>query len=343
MGVHISFVRSVQLDSWSIDQLRVMKVGGNQAAKEFLKDSVSNLDAKSRYQSRQMLQYKQRLQNLVQEDIEKHPDELVLEHIEQEAVAEVKKEDDFFSEWTEPTEVLSKTKSTTLTRMVFKAPFAAAPTATGVPVKESAKVATNFNTPEVPNSSQMEALKSSRPIFENTERAALPMEISQPTTTTSSKKKFGSKKITKGIDFDEAARIAEAEQQRVAAEKAMKVNSAFNSRPNNQSPRMESDSSRASRLSYRDPSEAAPVEKVEQKFQKLGFGFNPADVEKKTDTVVGNKTPVNAVAGKPPSAGFGFAGNPSQSSSADIQRFGNSKSISSDQYFNRGQYNEREQ
>ena len=345
MGVHISFVRlylilmrSVQLDSWSIDQLRVMKCGGNQAAKEFLRDSVANLDAKSRYSSRQMLQYKQKLQSLVQDDIKRNPDELVLEHVEQEVVAEPKKDDDFFSEWSEPGELAPKVqKSPTLTRMAFKAPFIAPTVAAVTPkIVEPVKVEQM--------GLQIENLKSDRPTFEsNTDRTAMPMEskTSAPAAgTNSGKKKFGSRKITKGIDFDEAARIAEAEQQKLAAEKAMKATNRLTNEKPAQSPRMDSES-RASRLSYRDPNESNSTEKVEQKFQKLGFGFNPAEMEKKQETGVGNK--LAADKGKPPT-GFGFAGTPPTSNSSSVgQKFDNAKSISSDQYFNRGQYNEREQ
>ena len=36
LGVHLSFVRSVGMDSWKPDELRRMQVGGNQAAVDFL-------------------------------------------------------------------------------------------------------------------------------------------------------------------------------------------------------------------------------------------------------------------------------------------------------------------
>jgi hypothetical protein len=75
--LHLAFLewrfdilRSVQLDSWTIDQLRVMKLGGNEAATQALK-GVSFKDVKSKYTSRQMLQYKERLNHLVLQDQKK--------------------------------------------------------------------------------------------------------------------------------------------------------------------------------------------------------------------------------------------------------------------------------
>jgi hypothetical protein len=59
------------LDSWSIDQLRVMKLGGNDKANEALK-GVEFRDAKAKYTSRQMTAYKEKLNRMVQDDCRKY-------------------------------------------------------------------------------------------------------------------------------------------------------------------------------------------------------------------------------------------------------------------------------
>ena len=70
MGVHVTFVRSTVLDSFTVDQLRVMKVGGNQPAGEYFKQYGAGQakDAKAKYTSRAALMYKEKLVKLVEED-----------------------------------------------------------------------------------------------------------------------------------------------------------------------------------------------------------------------------------------------------------------------------------
>lgn len=47
MGVHLTFVRSTDLDEWSRDQLEAMRLGGNGAAKEyFRKNGVPDMHTK---------------------------------------------------------------------------------------------------------------------------------------------------------------------------------------------------------------------------------------------------------------------------------------------------------
>ncbi|KAJ1795993.1 ADP-ribosylation factor GTPase activating protein, ER-Golgi transport, partial [Coemansia sp. RSA 2598] len=82
MGVHISFVRSTVLDSWTWGQLRVMKVGGNGNAAAFWRQSggsrslsvVSGGDIKTKYTSRAAQLYKAHLAKLTQQDKESYPD-----------------------------------------------------------------------------------------------------------------------------------------------------------------------------------------------------------------------------------------------------------------------------
>ncbi|KAJ3009831.1 hypothetical protein NUW54_g2657 [Trametes sanguinea] len=76
MGVHISFVRSTNLDSWQLNQLRTMKVGGNASATEFFTKHggaalLSDSDTKKKYSSRVAELYKEELARRVREDAAK--------------------------------------------------------------------------------------------------------------------------------------------------------------------------------------------------------------------------------------------------------------------------------
>ncbi|KAK4516269.1 uncharacterized protein ATC70_011239 [Mucor velutinosus] len=82
LGVHISFVRSTVLDSWSWEQLRMMKMGGNQAASEFFSKnggSMNTNDARMKYTSRTGQQYKELLAKRTAEDAAANPRTVVID------------------------------------------------------------------------------------------------------------------------------------------------------------------------------------------------------------------------------------------------------------------------
>lgn len=66
LGVHMSFVRSTTLDSWTDDQLQIMAVGGNQRARTFFKqhgwDDVGSDKIEAKYSSRAAQLYKKQLE-----------------------------------------------------------------------------------------------------------------------------------------------------------------------------------------------------------------------------------------------------------------------------------------
>ncbi|KDD72330.1 hypothetical protein H632_c3505p0, partial [Helicosporidium sp. ATCC 50920] len=65
MGVHVSFVRSSTLDSWTEEQLQVMAAGGNARARSFFKQHGWDTDDRdktsSMYESQAARQYRQLL------------------------------------------------------------------------------------------------------------------------------------------------------------------------------------------------------------------------------------------------------------------------------------------
>ncbi|KAI9830710.1 MAG: ADP-ribosylation factor GTPase activating protein, ER-Golgi transport [Phylliscum demangeonii] len=115
LGVHISFVRSTNLDQWQWDQLRVMKVGGNESATKFFAShggsaALASKDAKVKYESNAATKYKDELKRRAVADAHEYPDEVVITEAgaagtidDGSASAGANKEDDdFFSSWDKP-------------------------------------------------------------------------------------------------------------------------------------------------------------------------------------------------------------------------------------------------
>lgn len=75
LGVHISFVRSVGMDSWSEVQLKKMKVGGNANLNEFLKEYglTKNTNQLLKYNAPAAEFYKKKIQALAEDRPWQHP------------------------------------------------------------------------------------------------------------------------------------------------------------------------------------------------------------------------------------------------------------------------------
>jgi len=182
MGVHISFVRSTILDSWNLDQLRNMKLGGNENARIHFNQygGVAKFkDPKAKYQSRPVLLYKEHLQKLVEEDIKKYPDKIVIEQTEE---APQEAQPDFFTSWE------NKSKDNSLSSSPFNS---------------------NVSTPKSQSSSSLNTMSAPAPI---------PMKLGGNRATgsmlKSNKKSLGAKKATKGINFEEMAKRAKEEEEK---------------------------------------------------------------------------------------------------------------------------------
>jgi ADP-ribosylation factor GTPase-activating protein 2/3 len=107
MGVHITFVRSTNLDSWSPAQLRAMKVGGNAAYSAYLhKNGAGSVTGRAKYEGRVAEAYREELGRKVKADEARFPEGVVVEGAAQPAAAaagaEGGGEDDFFESWSKP-------------------------------------------------------------------------------------------------------------------------------------------------------------------------------------------------------------------------------------------------
>jgi ADP-ribosylation factor GTPase-activating protein 2/3 len=69
MGVHITFVRSCDLDEWSEDQLQIMRLGGNENGRTYFKKhglTDAQMISEKKYKTKAAQEYKRHLQKLAE-------------------------------------------------------------------------------------------------------------------------------------------------------------------------------------------------------------------------------------------------------------------------------------
>ncbi|KAA3673844.1 ADP-ribosylation factor GTPase-activating protein 2/3 [Paragonimus westermani] len=105
LGVHLSFIRSTQLDTnWTWVQLRAMQVGGNENAKAFFaQHNCKTNDAQAKYQSRAAELYRAKLEKLAVDAMKKYGTKLHIGMHEEKPNSPSRKESDFFQEHTSVT------------------------------------------------------------------------------------------------------------------------------------------------------------------------------------------------------------------------------------------------
>ncbi|KAJ5171470.1 Arf GTPase activating protein [Penicillium coprophilum] len=225
LGVHISFVRSTNLDQWQWEQLRIMKVGGNESATKYFQShggsaALASKDTKVKYTCNAAVKYKEELKRRAALDAQQYPGEVVITDVPAGTPSDGANtpagdgEDDFFSSWDKPS---------------IKRP-SNPPSRTSTPPVVSRNSSPFLNTGANANGS-----RSKSPLSSSEEKsvspapsAIRPTSVARKTSTASAAKKgsvlgakkapkLGAKKVAAAdiIDFDEAERKAKEEAERI--------------------------------------------------------------------------------------------------------------------------------
>ncbi|KAK2858376.1 hypothetical protein FQN49_004795 [Arthroderma sp. PD_2] len=340
LGVHISFVRSTNLDQWQWEQLRVMKVGGNESATKYFQShggtaALNSKDSKIKYTSSAAVKYKEELKRRAALDAEEYPEEVVITDVVASATPEGSStpagdpDDDFFSSWDKPAiKRPSNPPSRTATPSSGgrNSPFLT-PGSNG-----------NGSRPKSPLSAADKSAAPSPPVAVRTGTAVRkgPAAGGKKTSVLGAKKgpKLGAKKVVgaDAIDFDEAERKAKEEAERIAklgydpeSEKAEEAAAKGKSAtsiisPTPVSPRSSFGATRGHERS------ASEVERLGMGMGRLGFG-----------QVGKPKAPA------PRKLGFGSVGHSNkvvddEELEQTRSKFGTQKGISSDEFFGREQF-----
>ncbi|KAF5374129.1 hypothetical protein D9615_008857 [Tricholomella constricta] len=327
MGVHISFVRSTNLDTWQLAQLRNMKIGGNASATDFFtkhggSSLLSDSDTKKKYSSRVAELYKEELAKRVRDDAVKFPNGIAVDGMEASPTPAAKEEteDDFFDSWSKPSTPKTSAPGT---------PRVSTPPIIGRSV--SASSSTSAGAEPAPRTTTSAAAARPARLGAGTSRLNSASSASSTTSTVPKKSRLGlGASKAKPVNFAEAERKAVEEAERIkqlgydrqreeAEEKARKEADAL---------KKANEIGLKATLTTSSNGSAAPASGVTNKsaaFPRLGFGAIPgagaaaavaaANVSRSTSSPAADDSPMTA-----------------------REKFGNQKAISSDMYFGRNAY-----
>ncbi|EPE02333.1 arf gtpase-activating protein [Ophiostoma piceae UAMH 11346] len=351
LGVHISFVRSTNLDQWQWDQLRIMKVGGNESATKFFQQNggsaaLNSKDAKTKYQSNAATKYKDELKKRAARDAKEYPSEVVLADADAPADGTGSntpsgEPDDFFSSWDKPA-IKKPTPPVSRT---------ATPPVVGRTPSPFLNAGANANKDRSPSPLAGAAGEAPKPAASRiTHSSALKKTTTGPrkSNVLGAKKigttKLGIKKVTAdAIDFDEAEKKAKEEAERIeklgydpeaeeaAAKKSTSSAAASAKTTDIKSPTPVSPASGGyGSASHTREKSASEMERLGMGMGRLGFG-----------QVGGRAGAASSSANKKNAGGFGSVG-PIKATEEDEKfarsKFGTQKAISSDEYFGKGSY-----
>ncbi|KAH9043543.1 hypothetical protein EDB83DRAFT_2639807 [Lactarius deliciosus] len=327
MGVHISFVRSTNLDSWQLNQLRTMKVGGNGSATDFFtrhggSSLLNDSDVKKKYSGRVAELYKEELTRRVKDDIAQFPNGIVVDGVDTSKSAAqptaAADEEDFFSSWDKPA---PKAKPAS------PPPKPAAPPSIGrtvsAPASASPSPAPVAAAPRTVTSSSLRS---------NSSAAASARTLTSSSTSSTGTGVGAARPAKKGLGAKKAAPVDFAEAERRAAAEAERIRQLGYDREREEAEALAAREAAALELKNKNAAvtstgakqagtsgaSAADMERLGMGVKKLGFGALPRaqPAAPKTSTApVADDAPTTA-----------------------RDRFGGQKAISSDMFFERGSY-----
>ncbi|KAK9240262.1 hypothetical protein V1525DRAFT_353871 [Lipomyces kononenkoae] len=329
LGVHISFVRSANLDSWSWDQLRLMKVGGNTKAREYFtrnggSSALNSKDAKTKYTSRAATMYKEELKRRAADDAKIHPDEVVLDDDGLDSVIpEDNTESDLFSSWDQAAvkKPISPSVSRTSTPPIVgrtPSPLAANGGSNSSSTASLSSNGANGNASAGPArkiiSSSTLRSKTTTTAVGGTRRGTGVLAAKKP------QKVVAKKVAAEAIDFEEAERQAKEEAERIA-----QLGYDIEEEKRKSTTKKDDDSQSVKSSANDTPTSSESVGRLGLGVARLGFG-----------QTAGPSKPASA-ATVPKKPGFGASKAPEPA--GEVQsKFGNQKAISSDEYFGRNQF-----